>query len=78
MGTVLAVTPGGLVTARAPGPDVVPEGALVRAGPGTFAGRVVRVFGPVRRPFLAIRPREPLGAMEAARLIGLKVRTEER
>jgi rRNA processing protein Gar1 len=66
---VRAITPSGTVTARALGREFPPEGREV-AAPGGFSGVVLRVFGPVERPFLAIRPRRPLRATEAAALIG--------
>ncbi len=72
-----AVTATGHVTARALGPDAPAEGSVVRDDTGRFAGRVVRVFGPVARPYLSIRPRRPLRGAEAARLLGTSLRVAE-
>jgi rRNA processing protein Gar1 len=66
---VRAVTPSGIVTARSNGTEFPVEGNLVSTATG-FHGVVSRVFGPVARPYLAIRPRRPLKASEAAALVG--------
>jgi rRNA processing protein Gar1 len=70
VGNVLAITPAGLLTLRASGPDVVPEGTLVSDARGTVRGKVVRVFGPVARPYLSVRPRRTPNASEGAALLG--------
>ena len=70
MGTVLAITPAGNFTLRAPGPEVVPEGTLVTDPRGTARGTVVRVFGPVARPYLSVRPRRTPTATDGAALLG--------
>jgi len=70
VGIVLAVTPAGHLTVRAPGPEVVPEGTLVSDPRGTVRGHVVRVFGPVARPYLSVRPRRTPSATEGAALLG--------
>jgi rRNA processing protein Gar1 len=57
------------VTARAAGREFPTEGREVTARNG-FTGTVQRVFGPVARPYLAIRPRRPLRAAEASQLLG--------
>jgi rRNA processing protein Gar1 len=67
---VLAITPSGLVTARAAPGEPPREGTELRAERGGFRGIVVRVFGPVAHPYLALRPRRALGGVEAAGLIG--------
>ena len=67
---MLAVTPAGHFTLRAPGPDVVPEGTLVADASGILRGQVVRVFGPVRRPYLSVRPRRTPSASEGTALLG--------
>ena len=66
----MAITPAGHLTVRAPGPDVVPEGTLVTDTAGTVRGQVVRVFGPVARPYLSVRPRRTPGPSEGAALLG--------
>jgi len=70
VGTVLAITPAGHLTVRASGPEVVPEGSLVTDAGGTMHGRVVRVFGPVARPYLSVRPRRTPSPSEGAALLG--------
>lgn len=67
---VLAITPSGTISARALGPKVPEEGSEVRCSVAAFRGTVVRVFGPVTRPYLAVRPGRSLKAGEAALLIG--------
>ena len=69
-GEVLSISPSGSVTLRSPGPEFVPEGGIVRDRRGRFRGRVVRVFGPVGRPFLSIRPRRTMPAEVGAALLG--------
>jgi rRNA processing protein Gar1 len=66
---VKAVTPAGLFTVRSPGPDVVPEGTNVTDSRGMVHGRVVRVFGPVARPYLSVRPRRPPTPAEGVALL---------
>ena len=70
MGTVLAITPAGHLTVRASGPEVVPEGSLVTDAGGSMHGQVVRVFGPVARPYLSVRPRRTPSPSEGAALLG--------
>ncbi len=70
---MLAVTPNGTISARANGPHFPVEGDELYGTRGHQLGTVVRVFGPVDRPYLAIRPRRPLTAPEAAELIGTTV-----
>ncbi len=67
---MLAVTPSGTISARALGERFPSEGAELTSGRGEFSGTVLRVFGPVGRPYLSVRPRRPLGAREATALIG--------
>lgn len=74
VGTVLAVTPTGLLTVRSPNSSFVPEGTPLVDPKGRELGRVLRVFGPVARPFLSVRPRVPLRPSEAAALVGSTVR----
>jgi rRNA processing protein Gar1 len=67
---VVAFPPSGFVTVRAPGPSVAPEGTAVTDPSGILHGRVVRVFGPVSRPYLSVRPRRAPTPAEAVRLLG--------
>jgi rRNA processing protein Gar1 len=69
VGTVKAVTPAGHLTVRALGPDVVPEGTNVTDSRGVLHGRVVRVFGPVARPYLSVRVRRPPTPAEGVALL---------
>ena len=69
VGRVKAVTPAGLFTVRAAGPDVVPEGTSVTDARGVVHGRVIRVFGPVARPYLSVRPRRPPTPSEGLALL---------
>ena len=70
VGNVLAITPAGHLAVRASGPEVVPEGTLVSDARGVVRGQVVRVFGPVARPYLSVRPRRTPSASEGAALLG--------
>ncbi len=67
---MLAVTPTGTLTVRSSGADVAPEGTIVTDHKGGFRGRVLRVFGPVSRPYLVVRPRRAVSPAEGAALIG--------
>lgn len=73
---VLSFTPSGLVTARAHDAHAPIEGTPVTEALGRLRGRVVRVFGPVARPYLSIRPRRPPSPAEAAALVGSTLRRE--
>ncbi len=70
---MVAVTPTGFLTVRAAGPDVAPEGTTVTDPRGGLSGRVVRVFGPVARPYYSVRPRRPPTPAEGVALIGATV-----
>lgn len=70
MGVVTAITPSGHVTARTAGDWIPLEGTGVVDVTGRFSGRVVRVFGPVARPYVSVRPRRPPRDAEAALLLG--------
>ena len=67
---MVALTPSGFITARAPGPDVVTEGTRVADARGVVRGRVIRVFGPVARPYFSIRPMRVPPPAEGAALLG--------
>ncbi|HTP55642.1 MAG TPA: H/ACA RNA-protein complex protein Gar1 [Thermoplasmata archaeon] len=73
VGTVVALTPTGLLTVRSPGPAVVPEGTAVADARHVVRGRVVRVFGPVARPYLSVRPRRPPTPTEGASILGAEI-----
>lgn len=75
---MLAVTPTGSLTLRAPSAEVVPEGTIVSDEQGHFHGRVVRVFGPVERPYLSVRPRRVVSAEEGLSLLGHSLRVDAR
>jgi rRNA processing protein Gar1 len=66
---VRAVTPSGFLTVRSMGPDAVPEGTNVTDVRGVVHGRVVRVFGPVARPYYSVRPRRPPTPAEGVALL---------
>lgn len=70
MGVVTAITPTGHVTARTAGKWVPLEGTHVNDASGRFSGRIIRVFGPVARPYVSVRPRRPPREAEAALLLG--------
>ncbi len=70
LGTILSVTPNGLLTVRANGPDVAEEGTPVRDARGLVRGRIVRVFGPIARPYYSVRPRRLPAAAEGLALLG--------
>jgi rRNA processing protein Gar1 len=73
VGTVVAFTPSGFVTVRAPSSAFAPEGATVRDANGLLEGRVVRVFGPVARPYMLLRPRRAPRPVDGAALLGAEV-----
>ena len=73
MGTVVAFTPSGFVTVRSTSERFPPEGSTVRDLRGRLEGRVVRVFGPVARPYVLLRPRRAPTPVEAASLLGTEV-----
>jgi rRNA processing protein Gar1 len=73
VGAVVAFPPSGWVTVRAVGPEVAPEGTAVTDTRGRLHGRVVRVFGPVRQPYLSVRPRRPPTPAEAMTLLGATI-----
>ena len=70
MGTILSVTPTGHLTVRSASSDVVVEGTGVRDARGILHGKIVRVFGPVDRPFLSVRPRRVPTPAEGVALLG--------
>ena len=70
LGTILSVTPTGHLTVRSSGSDFAPEGTPVRDARGLVRGRIVRVFGPVARPYLSVRPRRVPTPAEGLSVIG--------
>jgi rRNA processing protein Gar1 len=76
VGTVKAVTPAGHLTVRAAGAEVVPEGTNVTDSRGVIQGRVIRVFGPVSRPYLTVRARRPPTPAEGVALLDATLRCE--
>ena len=79
MGTVLAITPAGHLTVRALGREVAPEGTSVEDARGRLRGRVVRVYGPVERPYYSVRPRRAPTAAEGVSWLGATlIREQER
>jgi rRNA processing protein Gar1 len=76
VGRVSSLSPRGTFTVRAEG--VVPEGTMLTDEEGRFRGRIVRVFGPVAHPYLAVAPRRPLPPEEALALVGSTLWTEVR
>ncbi len=73
MGTIVAFTPNGFVTVRATGAEFPSEGAPLTAPGGKLEGRVVRVFGPVSRPYAVVRPRRMPSPVDGAALLGSEV-----
>lgn len=67
---MVAITPTGQLTVRAAGPSFAPERSAVRDSRGLVSGRVVRVFGPVARPYLSVRLRRAVSPATAAALLG--------
>jgi len=76
VGTVRAVTPSGNLTVRSPGSEVVPEGARVRDARGVVHGAIVRVFGPVARPYYSVRLARPPTPAEGMALLGATMTRE--
>ncbi len=73
VGSIIAFTPSGSVTVRSASEAVVEEGTAVHDRRGLLDGRVVRVFGPVARPYLLVRPRRSPSPVDAASLLGAEV-----
>jgi len=69
----VAFTPSGFVTVRSATSEVTTEGTIVRDARGRLEGRVVRVFGPVQRPYLLLRPRRAPSPIDGASLLGAEV-----
>ena len=76
-GVVVALTPSGRIVARCAGPSAPEEGTEVVGADRNFRGTVVRVFGPVARPYLTVQPRRSPRATEAVGLIGSTLSARE-
>ena len=70
IGLVVSVNPSGLVTVRCASERFPKERSRLVDRSGTIHGEVLRVFGPVSRPYVSVRLVRPLGAAEGARLVG--------
>lgn len=70
---MVAFTPSGFLTLRSPTATVTEEGTPVQDRQGRIDGRVVRVFGPVARPYLLVRPRRSPSPVDAAALLGTEL-----
>jgi rRNA processing protein Gar1 len=70
---VIAFTANGFVTVRATGGEFPSEGSAVRLPSGRLDGRVVRVFGPVSRPYAIVRPRRVPSPVDGAAMLGSEV-----
>jgi rRNA processing protein Gar1 len=75
VGTIVAFTPSGFVTVRSLSSELCREGSTVRDAKGRLEGRVVRVFGPVARPYLLLKPRRAPAPVDGAALLGEEVYT---
>ena len=73
MGTVIAFTANGLVTVRSAGEEFPAEGSSVQLPGGRLDGRVLKVFGPVSRPYAIVRPRRVPSPVDGAAMLGSEV-----
>ena len=69
----MAFTPSGFVTVRCRSEAFSREGLTLRDARGRLEGRVVRVFGPVARPYLLLKPRRAPTPSDGAALLGAEV-----
>ncbi len=76
VGEVVALTPSGSLTVRAPGATFAGEGTRVVDRSGSVRGEVVGVFGPVARPYLRVRPRRAPTAADGVQLLGAELYRE--
>ncbi|HKV89594.1 MAG TPA: H/ACA RNA-protein complex component Gar1 [Thermoplasmata archaeon] len=67
---VHAVAPSGQLIARALGDRFPLEGTVVEDASGRHRGRVTRVFGPVARPYFAVRLRRTPSPADGVALVG--------
>ncbi|MCI4329299.1 MAG: H/ACA RNA-protein complex component Gar1 [Thermoplasmata archaeon] len=70
VGVVHAVGPTGQLIARTSGERFPTEGTVVVDATGRYRGRVTRVFGPVARPYFAVRLRRTPNPAEGVALVG--------
>jgi len=73
VGTIVAFTSNGMVTVRAVGEEFPSEGSGVRLAAAGLDGRVVRLFGPVSRPYAVVRPRRVPSPVDGAAMLGGEV-----
>jgi rRNA processing protein Gar1 len=66
---VRAVTPAGRLTVRCADREAAPEGTHVTDRRHVVRGVVVRVFGPVSRPYLSVRLARPPTPAEGLALL---------
>ncbi len=55
---------------RSAGPEYPREGTVVGDPRRSFEGKVVRIFGPVARPYWSVRPRRVPSLDEGVALLG--------
>ncbi len=55
-----------------------PEGTSLASEDGSFHGRVLRIFGPVSRPYVVVEPKGPLLTSRGASLVGQNLWPEVR
>ena len=71
-----AVTPSGNLTVRSATAEAPAEGTRVTDRRRVVHGTVLRVFGPVARPYLSVRLARPPTPAEGFALIGTILETE--
>ena len=54
------------------------EGISLASEDGSFRGRVMRIFGPVSRPYAVVEPKGPLPTARGAALVGQRLWPEVR
>ncbi|HEV8050726.1 MAG TPA: H/ACA RNA-protein complex component Gar1 [Thermoplasmata archaeon] len=77
VGVVHAVGPTGQLIARTFGERFPSEGTVVADTSGRHRGRVTRVFGPVSRPYFAVRLRRAPNPTEGVALVGQPLVAEQ-
>ncbi|MCI4322264.1 MAG: H/ACA RNA-protein complex component Gar1 [Thermoplasmata archaeon] len=74
---VHAIAPSGQLIARALGERFPTEGTIVSDASGRHRGRVTRVFGPVVRPYFAVRLRRTPSPADGVALVGHPLLVEQ-